>query len=134
MMRFLPTTRSSRVTVFLGLFLLLAMPMMASEIKIDLRTVLTGPVFNGEQPKGKAEFQMEGSLKRFIVEAEDIDLPNGAVLAVLVNGVRVGSITLLNHGGTLLRSSAAGQSVPNITAGSTVAVKFSGTRILGGKF
>lgn len=134
MTRFTSTNSSSRVTMLVGLALLLAMPLVASEIKIDLRTVLTGPVFNGEQPKGKAEFQMEDGFKRFIVEVEDIDLPNGTVLAVMVNGVRAGSITLVNHGGALLRSSFAGQAVPNITAGSTVAVNFSTTRILGGKF
>jgi len=54
---------------------------------------------NGEQPKVKAEFQMENGLKRFIVEVEDIDLPNGTLLAVIVNGFRVGSITLVNQVG-----------------------------------
>jgi len=54
---------------------------------------------NGEQPKVKAEFQMENGLKRFIVEVEDIDLPNGTVLAVIVNGFRVGSITRVNQVG-----------------------------------
>jgi len=54
---------------------------------------------NGEQPKVKAEFQMENGLKRFIVEVEDIDLPNGTLLAVIVNGFRVGSITRVNQVG-----------------------------------
>jgi hypothetical protein len=134
MTRFLTNNRSSRVTLALSLLLLMAVPVLAAEIKIDLRTTLTGPAFNGEQPKGKAEFQMEQGLKRFIVEVDNINLPSGTVLAVMVNGVRVGSITLVNHGGTLLRSSAAGQTVPNITAGTTVAVNFSTTRILGGRF
>jgi hypothetical protein len=134
MTRFLTSNRSSRVTLALGLVLLMAMPLLAAEIKIDLRTALTGPAFNGEQPKGKAEFQMEQGLKRFIVEVDNINLPNGTVLAVMVNGIRVGSITLVNQGGTLLRSSAARQTVPNITAGTTVAVKFSTTKILGGRF
>ena len=125
--------RSSRVALALGLALLMAIPVVAAEIKIDLRTTLTGPVFDGVQPKGKAEFEMEGS-KRFIVEVNNINLPNGTVLAVMVNGVRVGSITLVNHGGAFFRSSFAGQTVPNVTSGTTVAVNFSTTRILGGRF
>jgi len=42
---------------------------------------------------------MENGLKRFIVEVEDIDLPNGTLLAVIVNGFRVGSITRVNQVG-----------------------------------
>jgi hypothetical protein len=123
-----------RNLVLLALTLSLALPVMASEIKIDLRTALNGPVFNGEQPSGKAEFQMENGAKRFTVEVDNINLPNGTIVSVLVNGSRVGLIKLANQGGTLFLSTGAGQTVPNITVGSTVAVNFSTTKILGGKF
>lgn len=133
-MRFVQNTRSRRLAAFFGIMVLLAAPLLASEARINLRTTLTGPVFNGELPKGKAEFQMESGVKRFIVEVEDIDLPNGTLVGVFVNGVRVGQISLFNHGGTLLRSTAARQTVPNISTGTAVTVKFSTTTILHGKF
>jgi hypothetical protein len=126
--------RSHQKVLVICLLALLAVPMLASDIEIKLRATLTGPVFNGEQPSGKAEFEVENGVKRFSVEVDNINLPDGTAVAVFANGTKVGTIKLVAQGGTLLLSSAAGQTVPNITVGSTVAVRFSGVRILGGKF
>jgi hypothetical protein len=126
--------RSHQKVLVICLLALLAVPMLASDIEIKLRATLTGPVFNGEQPSGKAEFEVENGVKRFSVEVDNLDLPDGTTVAVFANGTKVGVINLVAQGGTLLLSSAAGQTVPNITVGSTVAVKFSGVKILGGKF
>lgn len=126
--------RSHQKVLVICLLALLAVPMLASEIEIRLRATLSGPIFNGEQPAGKAQFEVENGVKRFSVEVDNIDLPAGTAVAVFANGTKVGTIKLVAQGGTLLLSSAAGQTVPNITVGSTVAVKFSGVKILGGKF
>lgn len=125
---------SLRGLLVVALVTALAMPSVAGEIRIRLRTDLTGPILNGKQPKGKAEFQLEGDLRRFSVEADNVRLPNGTVLSVAVNGSPVGTITLVAQGGTLLLSSAANQSVPNVSIGSTVTVSFAGSTVLSGKF
>ena len=74
--------------------LLLALPLTAAEVKIDLRTVLSGPIYNGVQPKGKGEFQSENNVNRFIVEVNNINLPNGTLVNVFANGAPVGQIRL----------------------------------------
>ncbi len=133
-MRSLTMKNSVRGLLVVALVTALAMPLMASEIKINMRTALTGAAINGKQPKGKAEFQMESDLRRFSVEVDNVRLPNGTVLDISVNGSPVGSITLVAQGGTLFLSSAANQSVPNITVGSTVQASLAGTTVLSGKF
>jgi hypothetical protein len=128
------TFRSHRRVLVVCLLALLAVPVLASELEIRLRTNLTGPVFAGEQPAGSAQFEMRNAVKRFAVEVQDIHLPDGTVVSVFVNGTKAGSIKLVAHGGTLFLSSGAGQTVPNITVGSRVAVRYSGVKILGGQF
>lgn len=126
--------RSHQKALIVCLFALLAIPVLASEVEIRLRATLSGPVFAGEKPSGSAEFEMDNSVKRFAVEVQDINLPDGTVVNVFVNGIKAGAIKLVAQGGTLLLSSAAHQTVPNITVGSRVAVMHSGLKILGGQF
>ena len=118
------------------LLFVLALPAFAreaTEIRIDLRTSLTGISFNGQTTRGKVEYENE-AIKRLIFEVSDIALPNGSVVGVYVNGTKIGSITLSNHGGTLLRSSAAGQTVPSVAIGSTFKVVSGSTTLLSGAF
>jgi len=72
-------------------------------------------------PKGNAEFQTfaDGS-RKFDAEAEDVNLPDGTVLNVLVNGNKVGTLTLMTQRGELELKSRDGQTVPPITSGSQV--------------
>jgi hypothetical protein len=125
---------SHRRLLVVCLLALFAIPVLASELEIRLRTNLTGAVFAGERPAGKAEFEMRNTAKRFSVEVQDIHLPDGTVVSVFVNGTKIGAIRLVAQGGTLFLSSSARQAVPNVTVGSRVAVMYSGVKVLGGQF
>jgi hypothetical protein len=105
----------------------------ATGITIRMRTTLTGPAINGLVPKGKAEFQLDNATRRFSAEADNVRLPNGTVLAVRVNGVRVGIITLQLQGGALLLT---GVRAPNVTKGTRVVIRFpnGGPIVLSGTF
>lgn len=102
-------------------------------ITIRMRTTLTGPAINGLVPKGKAEFQLDNTTRRFSAEADNVNLPDGTVFAVRVNGVRVGAITLKLQGGALLLT---GVRAPNVTKGTRVVIRFpnGGPIVLSGTF
>ena|GEM_PF-3318851 len=89
-----------------------------------LRIPLAGSAVNGVIPKGHAEFTQSATGNRELeVEVEDLNLPAGTVLNVLVDNVSVGQITLGRFfKGKLEIESERGQNVPAITAGTTVAV------------
>src|SRR5437763_4768647 len=101
------------------------------------QATLSGPALNGLTPKGVAEHRAkaDGSL-RFGVEVEDVNLPAGTVLNVLVNGTSIGSLTLNSfHEGELELETEAGQTVPTINAGTTVVVRTqAGATIVSGTF
>lgn len=99
---------------------------------IRLRTRLHGQVFNGEKPHGKAEFEKEDGGKKFSAEVEDIALTDGSVVNVLVDGHKVGTITLQLGAGNLLLT---GKNAPSINVGSRVSIRMpGGQRILTGVF
>jgi hypothetical protein len=121
---------SRRYLVAVMVLLLIALPMFAresSEMKVNLKTSLTGASFNGTTPAGRVEYELESSSRKLSFELRGIDLTAGSV-------VDVGTISIRNHRGTLLRSTFANQSVPSLTVGSTLTVKFGATPLLHGKF
>ena len=129
--------RSTRTLIAATLLLLFALPMLAresSEMKVNLKTSLTGASFNGAVPVGRSEYELESSSRRLSFEVRNIVLTAGSVVDVFANGTKVGTITIRNHGGTLLRSTFAAQSVPSLSVGSTLTVKFGATTLLHGKF
>lgn len=126
--------RSLRGLVVLALVLALGIPVVAGEFKIDLRTVMSGPAFNGVIPKGKAGFQLEAATRKLSIEVNNVNLPALTPVNVLLNGVKIGSITIRNQGGTLLLSTFAGQAVPMISPGNKVAITFGGSTVLSGTF
>jgi hypothetical protein len=126
-----------RYLVAAMVILLVALPMFAreaSEMKVNLKTSLTGASFNGATPAGRAEYELESSSRKLSFEIRNIVLTAGTVVDVFANGTKVGTITIRNHGGTLLRSTFANQSVPSLSVGSTLTVKFGATTLLHGKF
>jgi hypothetical protein len=128
---------SRRYLVAVMLVLLVALPMFAregSEMKVNLKTSLTGASFNGATPTGRVEYELESSSRKLSFEVRGIDLTAGSVVDVYASGTKVGSISIRNHGGTLLRSTFANQSVPSLSVGSTLTVKFGSTTVLHGKF
>jgi hypothetical protein len=100
-------------------------------ILIRLRTVLHGPVLNGEKPSGKAEFEQENSRRKFSAEVDNVKVANGTVLVVKVNGQRVGKITVQLEGGALLLT---GKRAPSVTKGTRVGIFLGTQRILTGVF
>src|SRR3954468_21729533 len=128
---------SRRSLVAVMMLLLVSLPMLAresSEMKVNLKTSLTGASFNGATPAGRVEYELESSSRKLSFEVRNIVLTAGSVVDVYANGTKVGTISIRNHGGTLLRSTFANQSVPSLSVGSTLTVKFGSTTLLHGKF
>jgi HSP20 family molecular chaperone IbpA len=98
---------------------------------IRLRAILHGPPINGEKPKGKAEFELENSRRKFSAEVDNVKLADGTVLVVKVSGHRVGTIKVQAEGGALLLT---GKRAPSVTKGTHVGVFLGTERILSGNF
>lgn len=112
---------------------------LAQDNSADMRAKLVGPAINHMLPRGYAEYQSQwdpesGLDKSFDVELHRIKLPNGTVLTVEVNGTAVGTIRVWEREGELNLDSQAGDQVPAIAKGDTVAVFDGTTQILGGVF
>jgi hypothetical protein len=109
-------------------------PAPGGEVRIEAR--LAGAAINGLTPTGQAKFRLRNGNRNFEVEVEKVNLPAGTVLNVFVDGVKVGELvitaTLENE---FELESEHGQSVPEITAASTVVVSNAqGQTILSGVF
>jgi hypothetical protein len=101
-----------------------------------LQAPLSGPAIGGVTPKGEADFQAfsDGS-RRLDVEVEDVNLGDGTMLNVLIDGSQVGTLTLMGHRAELELKTRDGQTVPPIVAGSQVMVTDqAGHTILSGTF
>jgi flagellar motor protein MotB len=95
--------------------------------ELRLTAILVGVApFNGAF--GFAEFEQEGTRAKLQIEVEDVNLPDGTMLDVLVNGNPLAGVTLPLIGGkaTLVLDSTKGQTVPMIGPGSTIAVTTTG--------
>ena len=103
----------------------------------EFEAKLSGAVLNGTVPKGEAEFEIEGANREFKVRIENVNLPAGTALDVLVDGTKVGTITVAP---SLLRSELVlktenGQTVPQINSRTRVVVaNAAGTTIVAGSF
>jgi hypothetical protein len=109
-------------------------PAPIERLTINWNINLTGPVFNGMQPVGAAEYEVEGARRRFSAEADNVNLVDGSVLTVYVAGKSVGTFSLTDGGGVLLLDTFAHQRVPVINKGTTVAIYYGGTKLLSGNF
>ena len=102
-----------------------------------IQATLSGPRLNSLTPTGVAEHRTSASgSTRFKVEVEDVNLTAGTVLDVLLNGTKVGSISINSfRQGELELESEHGQSVPNVNAGAIVVVRTqAGATIVSGTF
>ena len=106
----------------------------AGRLNITWNINLAGPAFNGVIPVGAAEYEVEGTRRRFSAEADNVNLPDGTSLNVYVNGKLAGSFTLTDSGGVLLLDTFAHQKVPIVNKGTTVAIYYGHTKIVSGKF
>ena len=103
------------------------------------RTALTGAPLSGQTPNGHADFRSESgkNRSRLNVEVEDVNLPAGTKLDVVVDhaGTRtkVGQITLdAFHAGELELNSEDGDLVPAVQKGDIVIVMNANSAILTG--
>jgi hypothetical protein len=106
----------------------------AGRLNITWNINLSGPSFNGAVPVGAAEYEVEGTRRRFSAEADNVNLPDGSNLGVYVAGKLVGKFALNGGGGALLLDTFAHQKVPTVTKGTTVTIYYGRTKIVSGKF
>lgn len=135
--------RSSRfnliVAAAISFFVIVLSSQTAAAVNDDIivTAILSGSTLNNQAPHGVAEHRTspDGS-RHFKVEVEDVNLPAGTVLNVFVNGASIGSMSLdsLREAELELRTND-GQTVPNISAGTSVVVRTqSGSLIVAGTF
>jgi hypothetical protein len=93
----------------------------AGEIRITLRS---SAAFAGV--KAKAKYKNRNGERELQVEAENLRV--GTVVSVCVSGVRAGGATANALGNARLNlNSNAGQTVPNVTSGTSIAVRAGGS-------
>jgi hypothetical protein len=105
-----------------------------AQLNINWTINLTGPMFNGMQPVGASDYEVEGARRRFSAEADNVNLPDGTRLGVYVSGKLIGSFALNGGGGALLLDTFAHQKVPIVSPGTRVAIFYGSTKIVSGKF
>lgn len=105
-----------------------------SSTKIEAE--FAGAMLNGLVPKGEAELETfaDGN-RKFEVTVSNVNLPNGTVLNVLVDGAKVGTLTIGGLIGKLELETKDGQTVPQINSRTRVAVTDQvGNTIVAGSF
>lgn len=101
----------------------------------DLFAGLSGPTVNGVVPRGFSQFEIHSSRLELDTRVRQINLPGGTSLSVVVDNVAVGNIILESDGeGELRLRTDRGDIVPNVVAGSTIAIKNGSTTILSGVY
>jgi hypothetical protein len=97
---------------------------------------LVGASLNGATPRGEAEFrrEAEGS-RRLRIRIENVNLPNGTVLNVLVDNVRVGQIVINSLKGEIELRTDHGQTTPPVVNGTSIVISDrAGTTVIAGTF
>ncbi|MFN6962789.1 MAG: CHRD domain-containing protein [Pyrinomonadaceae bacterium] len=97
---------------------------------------LSGPTIDGIMPRGVGQYAEFGTANRVLnVFVDRVHLPAGTQLSVMVGDAAVGTITLDSDGdGGLRKSTANGDTVPTVTAGTMLSVKNGSTTVLSGTF
>ncbi len=111
-------------------------PTTAEAAGVRLKAKLTGPAIGGEVPHGVAKFRERGANRKFSAEVQDVNLPAGSVLHVLVNSVELGTITLsaLQRGQLEVHTKDGGIVPPMGKGGVVTVVAPGGSTILSGTF
>ncbi|HSK73986.1 MAG TPA: FG-GAP-like repeat-containing protein [Pyrinomonadaceae bacterium] len=101
----------------------------------DLFAGLSGGTINGVLPNGYAQFEIHSSRRELEARVNQVNLPIGTALAVIVNNNQVGQIILETGGeGRLRLRTDRGENVPSVIIGSTIRVQNGGAVILSGTF
>ncbi|MFO0954120.1 MAG: hypothetical protein U0835_23790 [Isosphaeraceae bacterium] len=119
------TRRASLATL---LSFALAAPAALAASPMKLSAPLVGPRIGAITPKGKVKVdqsKLPREAPEFQVEVENVNLPNGTVLVVVLNGHPVGTLNIL-AGRAKLTTTLAG----TVASNSTVLVLFNDVTIL----
>jgi hypothetical protein len=109
-------------------------PNQGAEARMQIR--LVGASLNGATPVGEAEFrrEAEGS-RRLRIKIENVNLPDGTTLDVLVDNVRVGQIVINSLKGEIELRTDHGQTTPPVVNGTTIVIADrAGTTVIAGTF
>jgi hypothetical protein len=107
----------------------------AGAAETRIKAQLAGAALNGMTPKGRAEFRARATNNQLNVQVENVNLPDGTILNVLVNDAQIGQLSLTLRKGEMQLNSGDGQIVPSLTLGSTIVVTDeAGRTIVAGAF
>lgn len=107
-----------------------------SDVVSEIEADLAGAAINGLIPRGEAEAKtfVDGN-RKFEVEVANLNLPDGTILDVFVDGARVGTLRLAGMTGELELETEEGQTVPTINSRTRVVVSDqAGNTIVAGSF
>jgi hypothetical protein len=91
-------------------------------VDAEIEIKLAGAAINGVTPEGDANLERESEGTHLRVRVGRVNLADGAVLNVLVDGVKIGTITLDGQRGEIRLRTDRGQPVPPVVNGTTVTV------------
>lgn len=91
-------------------------------VNAEIEIKLAGASINGVTPDGDANLERESEGTHLRVRVDRVNLVDGTVLNVLVDSVKIGTITLSRQRGEILLRTDRGQPVPPIVNGTTVTV------------
>ncbi len=94
---------------------------------------LSGTI-NGVLTTGYAEYELHSSRRELEVRIRQVNLPAGTSLGVKVDNVAVGNLLISDGEARLRLRTDRGETVPNVTAGSTIIIQNAGSTILSGTF
>ena len=103
----------------------------------EIEAKLSGAAIGGVTPRGEAEFEIEGANREFKARIENVNLPAGTALDVLVDGAKVGTITVAPslQRSELTLKTEDGQTVPQVNSRTRVVVATaSGETVVAGSF
>ncbi len=101
-------------------------------LHIDWTIVLSGSPLNAMTPIGNSDYEVQTTFRRFEADCDQVNVPDGTLLDVRVNGKFVGSFRTLDQGGALILT---GLRAPNVTKGTKVSINFhNGPAIVSGQY
>lgn len=131
-------TSSFRIALALCLvgFSLFTVKASGDDVILQIEANLAGAAINGLIPRGEAETKtfVDGN-RKFEVDLSGVNLADGTVLQVFVDGAQVGTLRILAMQGELQLETKDGQTVPQINSRTRVVVSDqAGNTILAGAF
>jgi hypothetical protein len=108
----------------------------SSDVVTKIEADLAGAAINGLVPRGEAEAKtFVDANRKFEIHVTNVNLPDGTVLSVLVDGAQVGTLRLVGLMGEFEVETRDGQPVPQINSRTRVVVSnAAGSTIVAGSF